>query len=361
MVEFEISFLLLFLGLIVIVIGLINTEKVKFLNTFKKLNIKKVYRIFGISMLALIIAFGISGCGIDSSDTLKSSLANSEEIIEKTVEEIQAKKKTEETTSEEKINETAQTTYSSGLIVNTNTVEYDGETYDIILVDGGELSGSRQSNVAVDIGYGDRVYWALTNEYGQLVYVFADVILLQDDETEDVTSSGRYYDDEADVQGTELSDYDQGHVIADSLGGVSNAYNITPQESILNRSGDQAYMERVIRDANGCTDFFAEITYPNTSTQIPSHYEYTYVLMGNTITDSFDNVNPEETKTETTTQITTASSSEESNELSAIDTNGNGKVTIAEAEAAGYIMPITSDEWLYQYMIDGDGDGMVGE
>jgi DNA/RNA endonuclease G (NUC1) len=65
-------------------------------------------------------------------------------------------------------------------------------------------------------------------------------------------------------------------VIADSLGGVSNAYNITPQNSALNRHGDQAYMEKWIRDAGGCTNFEAIITYPNTQTQIPSKYKFTY-------------------------------------------------------------------------------------
>ena len=66
---------------------------------------------------------------------------------------------------------------------------------------------------------------------------------------------------EADVPGTERSYLDQGHVIADSLGGVSNAYNITPQDSTLNRHGDQAYMEKVIRDAGGVTNFVAKISY----------------------------------------------------------------------------------------------------
>lgn len=47
--------------------------------------------------------------------------------------------------------------------------------------------------------------------------------------------------------------------------------------------------------------------------------------------------------------------------VSAIDTNGNGTVTIAEAETTGYSMPITSENWLYPHMIDRDGDGMVGE
>lgn len=48
-------------------------------------------------------------------------------------------------------------------------------------------------------------------------------------------------------------------------------------------------------------------------------------------------------------------------DISWIDTNGNGTVTIAEAKAAGFAMPIYSDHWLYPYMIDRDGDGMVGE
>ena len=33
-------------------------------------------------------------------------------------------------------------------------------------VDGGDLSGHREANVVVDIGFGDREYWPFTNEYG---------------------------------------------------------------------------------------------------------------------------------------------------------------------------------------------------
>ncbi|KAF0818132.1 hypothetical protein KIS4809_2934 [Bacillus sp. ZZV12-4809] len=94
------------------------------------------------------------------------------------------------------------------------------------------------------------------------------------------------------VPGVERDDMDEGHIIADSMGGVSNAYNITPQESTLNRHGDQAYLEDSIRKAGGATDFEAIITYPDTETQIPSHYQYTYTLRGNKIVDAFDNVNP---------------------------------------------------------------------
>ena len=166
--------------------------------------------------------------------------------------------------------------------------------YKLIEVDGGDLSGYREPNVVVDIGYGDREYWAFTNEYGQLVRVIADEIILQDDSNEPVLSSGRYYSDEAKVPGVESDVLDEGHIIADSLGGVSNAYNITPQDSTLNRHGDQAYMEDAIRSAGGATNFEAIITYPNTETQIPSSYQYTYTLMGNVIVDTFDNVNPDE-------------------------------------------------------------------
>ncbi|MGG0856743.1 DNA/RNA non-specific endonuclease [Metabacillus fastidiosus] len=245
--------------------------------------------------------------------------------------------------------------------------------YKLIEVDGGDLSGHREPNVVVDIGFGDRHYYAFTNEAGQLVRVIADEIFLQDDRTEPVTSSGRYYADEAKVPGVERADLDEGHIIADSLGGVSNAYNITPQNSTLNRHGDQAYMEDAIRKAGGAINFEAIITYPNTETQIPSHYKYTYTLKGNKIVDEFDNGNPDEinkslglteSKSTNSNKSTSSNKSNASNgteDISSVDTDGNGQVTIKEAKAAGYSMPITSDHWLYKYMDDRDGDGLVGE
>jgi hypothetical protein len=236
--------------------------------------------------------------------------------------------------------------------------------YKLIEVDGGDLNGYREPNVVVDIGYGGREYWAFTNEYGQLVRVIADEIILQDDRNEPVLSSGRYYSDEAKVPGVESDVLDEGHIIADSLGGVSNAYNITPQDSTLNRHGDQAYMENAIRSAGRATHFEAIITYPNTKTQIPTSYQYTYTLMGNVIVDKFDNVNPDEVNKSlglTGREPSDATSSNANGDISSVDTNGNGQVTIKEAKAAGFIMPITSDHWLYPYMDDRDGDGMVGE
>lgn len=236
--------------------------------------------------------------------------------------------------------------------------------YKLIEVDGGDLSGHREPKVVVDIGYGDRKYWAFTNEYGQLIRVIADQIILQDDSKEPVLSSGRYYRDEAKVPGVESDVLDEGHIIADSLGGVSNAYNITPQDSTLNRHGDQAYMEDVIRRAAGATNFEAIITYPNTETQIPSSYQYTYTVKGNEIVDTFDNVNPDEVNSSlglTGSEPAESTSSTTSGDISSVDTNGNGQVTIKEAKAAGFSMPITSDHWIYPYMHDADKDGMVGE
>lgn len=195
--------------------------------------------------------------------------------------------------------------------------------YKLIVVDGGNLSGHREPNVVVDIGFGDREYYAFTNEYGQLVKVIAKEIILQDDSTEPVTSSGRYYQDEAKVPGVESRTLDEGHVIADSLGGVSNAYNITPQNSILNRHGDQAYMEKVIRDAGGCTEFVAIITYPDTTTQIPSHYSYTYTINGNVINDEFDNVNPDEYNASLETNTSTNNSNSSNNTNTTINNSGS--------------------------------------
>lgn len=306
-----------------------------------------------------------------------------EEVMEsETVETIvETESKEEESSSPESesesavSSESAASTESEPIEEKQASVSHAG--YTLIEVDGGDLSGYRQANVVVDIGFGDREYWAYTNEYGQLVRVVANEIVVQDDSSEPVNSNGRYYGDEAKVPGTKDSNLDEGHIIADSLGGVANAYNITPQDSVLNRHGDQAYMERTIQQAGGATNFEAIITYPNTTTQIPSHYKYTYTVNGNQVVDEFDNINPDEyneqqgltggsnesssSSTESSAPESAAPSTPAGGDISSVDTNGNGNVTIKEAKAAGYPMPITSDHWLYQYMDDRDNDGMVGE
>ena len=223
----------------------------------------------------LILLSGCTDIQSTPEDTTKESSVQTE-VVESNEDEEQA----------------AEGTEISAESASIETTEDDG--YRVIEVAAGDLSGYREANVKVDIGFGDREYWAYTNEYGQLVRVTAKQIILQDDATEPVNASGRYCNDEAKVPGVEDPDLDEGHVIADSLGGVSNAYNITPQNSTLNRHGDQAYMEKVIRDAGGCSDFEAIITYPDTTTQIPNHYKYTYTILGNVIVDEFDNVNPDD-------------------------------------------------------------------
>ncbi|MGL5550430.1 MAG: DNA/RNA non-specific endonuclease [Culicoidibacterales bacterium] len=154
------------------------------------------------------------------------------------------------------------------------------------------LSGKREANVVVDIGFGDREYYAYTNEAAQLVYVQAAEVTLQ---TDDELAEGktRYCNDEAKVPGTEAKDLDEGHVLADSLGGVGNAYNITPQESQLNRYGQQAEMEKLMRNTlhNGgtVTNFIAEITYPDQTTHTPEQYFYQMEINGELVTYEFFN------------------------------------------------------------------------
>lgn len=307
-------------------------------------------------LIVLLTAIFIVGCTNVEDVSNTDGKADSQEVTTKNSEK-------EKTTTEKQVVEETSTQSKDQLF----------KGYKLIEVDGGDLSGHREPNVVVDIGFGDREYWSFTNEHGQIVRVIANEIVLQDDRTEPVTSSGRYYADEAKVPGVERADLDEGHVIADSLGGVSNAYNITPQDSTLNRHGDQAYMEDAIRKAGGATSFEAIITYPNTETQIPSHYKYTYTLKGNKIVDEYDNGNPDEINkslglTESkSTNSNKSTSSNKSNalngteDISSVDTDGNGQVTIKEAKAAGYSMPITSDHWLYPYMKDNDNDGMVGK
>ncbi|MGE7225796.1 DNA/RNA non-specific endonuclease [Paenibacillus glucanolyticus] len=314
-------------------------------------------------LIVLLMIVLMVGCSNAENLTINNAGDASREVtaVDKEPEETVAKV-VEETKAVETPSKVVDEPVAEETPTQSNDELFKG--YKRIEVDACNLSGHRESNVVVDVGYGDREYWAFTNEYGQLVRVIADEIILQDDSNESVSSSGRYCSDEAKVPGVESDVLDEGHVIADSLGGVSNAYNITPQDSTLNRHGDQAYMEDAIRKAGGATNFEAIITYPNTDTQIPSSYQYTYTLKGNVIVDKFDNVNPDEVNASlglTGSDTSKPNSTNTEGDLSKVDTNGNGKVTIKEAKAAGFKMPITSDHWLYKYMDDRDGDGMVGE
>lgn len=322
--------------------------------------IKRTWLLLVVSSILLISACTPTGEATEEvieSESTESIVETESKEEESSSPESEA---SEESESESAVSsESAASTESEPAEEDQSTLSHDG--YTLIEVDGGDLSGYRQANVVVDIGFGDREYWAYTNEYGQLVRVVANEIVVQDDSIEPVNSNGRYFSDEAKVPGTEDENLDEGHIIADSLGGVANAYNITPQDSVLNRHGDQAYMERTIQQAGGATNFEAIITYPNTTTQIPSRYKYTYTVNGNQVVDEFDNINPDEYNEQQglTGGSSESSSSSESSapesavpstpaggDISSVDTNGNGNVTIKEAKAAGYPMPITSDHWL---------------
>lgn len=285
-------------GIGALLLALISNPKVR--KMISQFGVEKKHRVISYVVVFLLsffmIGFGVTPVEQDS----QKDVSYNENETEKVEDKEESKDKEEDKKSDKE--EPAESDKKEEGKIETETEKpnkpseetdsmFDG--YKIVDINACNLSGLRMKKVAVDIGYGDREYWAFTNEYGQLVKVVAKEIIPQTSSEESAGYDARYCDDEAKVSGTERSDLDEGHVIADSLGGVSNAYNITPQDSTLNRHGDQAYMEKVIRDAGGCTDFVAIITYPNTSTQIPSHYEYTYTLRGNKVVDSFDNVNPD--------------------------------------------------------------------
>ena len=106
--------------------------------------------------------------------------------------------------------------------------------------------------------------------------------------------NGRLCDDEADVSGTEKKEYDQGHIIADALGGVSNAYNITPENSYLNRKGSKYNLEQewinALRNNQKITNVKVEIIYPNNYTLTPSKYKYSWEVDGSKRSLEIDNI-----------------------------------------------------------------------
>ncbi len=164
-------------------------------------------------------------------------------------------------------------------------------------VDTCNVSGYRKPNVIVDIGVDTnkitRNYYGYTNDNGQLVKVTAEKLILQTKEEEKY--NGRYCSDEANVPGTEKKEYDQGHVIADSLGGASNAYNITPQNYYLNRKGLQFQLEEnfrsILKNHGEITNLEVIINYPTNNTQIPNKYNFTWYQNGHQCNLEFENDN----------------------------------------------------------------------
>lgn len=308
--------LIMGIGYILVIAGFIVFARKNDIRQFTR---KKLYGTLGALMALSILFVGVSPWTPEATEITTADDPQTETTSAKKEENtVDAAKDVKEKINSIK-NASTDNSISSDKS-SSNKDMFDG--YQIVDVNFCSLSGNRVANAAVDIGYGDREYWAFTNEHGQLVKVVAKKIIPQNDSTEDVNSNGRYCSDEAKVPGVEASDLDEGHVIADSLGGVSNAYNITPQNSTLNRSGKQADMEESIRKAGGCTDFTAIITYPNTSTMTPSHYAYTYTLDGKIVKTEFDN---KSSKTSTKKKSSSSSSSNTSSKKSSSKSSSSNK------------------------------------
>ncbi len=158
-----------------------------------------------------------------------------------------------------------------------------------ISVDSCDLSGGRQPNVKVNVGYDFREYYGYTNEYSQLVYVQADKLVEQYKSEEN--SKKRYCDGQANVRDIG-GNYNRGHAIGDALGGDSNAYNIFPQLINTNK-GAYNDVERQLQDtlynSGSVTNFELKLTYPNSSTNIPSSYTMSYNLNGAYDEHTFNN------------------------------------------------------------------------
>lgn len=140
----------------------------------------------------------------------------------------------------------------------------------------------RNPNVKVDIGAGDRSYYAYTNEYSQLAFITADQIIVQNESTDGVTDSGKYCDQPAEISG----DGTPKLVIADSLGGASNAYNVI---SSINAYSQLEQIENEILAYGQATDFRVAISYQNTETNTPSTLEFSYKLGEDTVTHTVYN------------------------------------------------------------------------
>lgn len=303
------------------------------------MNLKRIK--FTTLLLVLTIIF--TGCS-QVSDDLDLNQEQQSKVVTETVEPATTSNEDNYEPAPEVSNETT----------NSN---FDASGYTEVSADSCSLSGGRVANAKVDIGYdsdyANREYWAYTNDYGQLIYVEAANIILQNDDQE-IAGDDRYCNDEAKVPGVEESDLDEGHVIADSLGGTSNAYNITPQGSYLNRHGTQAEIEGEIRDAGGATNFTAEIEYPDTQTQIPSNYTLSYEINGSLQTHTFANEYTPDSEQVTNIEVDNSTPEVEPTTNNTEDVYYQNCTAVREAGAA----PITTNDPGYSSKLDRDGDGI---
>lgn len=143
---------------------------------------------------------------------------------------------------------------------------------------------TRAPNVKVNIGVGDRKYYAYTNQYSQLVFITADQIEIQNESSEAVGSNGQYCDGPAAIEGT--SGTTPKTIIADSLGAASNSYNVIPAGSAY--SGLES-LENEILANGGATEFKAYFSYPDSSSTTPSLIDVSFKIDSNLIEYQFNN------------------------------------------------------------------------
>ena len=114
---------------------------------------------------ALLFAIVLmTGCTEVEESVLEENTAVAEEEVVEQVKENNEDTSVNENESEE--SKEVEKEESEKEVIEEVEPVFDG--YTLLEVDGGDTSGIRQPNVVVDIGYGDREYWAFTNEHGQL-------------------------------------------------------------------------------------------------------------------------------------------------------------------------------------------------
>lgn len=124
---------------------------------------KNIKKIIGIIPIISILITGCSNTNTQSNQV--ESLNNSSTAITEENDISENKDSLNETinTDDSEISQNLATESNS-----SNTEDNIFEGYKLIEVDGGDLSGHREANVVVDIGFGDREYWAFTNEHGRM-------------------------------------------------------------------------------------------------------------------------------------------------------------------------------------------------
>lgn len=136
-------------------------------------------------------------------------------------------------------------------------------------------------------------------------------------------------------------------------------YRVTPHFEGNNLLASGIYMEGFSIEDNGEGLSF-HIYVPNIQPEVEINYATGESKFDEPVVEELVKKEPvkKETPKESVVEETPAPSG---GDVSSVDANGNGKVTIQEAKDAGFSMPLYSDHWLYQYMDDRDNDGVVGE